>query len=126
MRTVANYLATEHDRTVGLGVFAKMRELFSQDPIAAFLDHETTPGAEVEDPERIVDHALERGFCGYHAVATCAMGPGDDDPLDGKLRLRGVEGLRIMDASVLPTMVAGNLNGPMMAMASRAAAVFEG
>ena len=126
LRTVPNYYSTDHDRRIGLGVFRKLRELFAQEPIAGHLDHETVPGTDVDDDERLVDFALAKGFCGYHAVATCAMGPGDDDPLDGKLRLRGVEGLRVMDCSVLPTMVAGNLNGPMMAMASRAADVITG
>src|SRR5262249_24042122 len=57
----------------------------------------------------------------YHAIGTCAMGPDDADVVDPAVRVRGVENLRIMDCSVLPIMVAGNLNGPMMAMASRAA-----
>jgi choline dehydrogenase-like flavoprotein len=126
LRTVANYYTTEHDRGIGLGVFAKLRELFAREPIAGYLDHETLPGAGVVDDDRLLAFALEKGFCGYHAVATCAMGPNDDDPLDGQLRLRGVEGLRVMDCSALPTMVAGNLNGPMMAMASRAAEVIAG
>ena len=123
LHTVANYFTSDHDREVGLGLFAKMRELFAADPIARHLDHETVPGPAVTDPDRLVDTALEKGYCGYHAVSTCAMGPADADVVDGQLRVRGVDGLRIMDCSVLPTMVAGNLNGPMMAMASRAAEV---
>ena len=123
MTIIGNYFGSDHDRSVGLGLFAKMRELFSDDRIARHLDHETLPGKDVNDPERLVEIALESGYCGYHAVATCAMGPADDDVVDGQLRVRGVEGLRIMDCSILPTMVAGNLNGPIMAMASRAAEV---
>ncbi|WP_308208218.1 GMC oxidoreductase [Actinomadura madurae] len=64
---------------------------------------------------------LEQGTCGYHAIGTCAMGPDDDDVVDPRLRVRGVTGLRVVDASVLPTMVAGNLNGPVSALAWRAA-----
>ncbi|WP_371566987.1 GMC oxidoreductase [Pedobacter sp. AJM] len=56
-------------------------------------------------------------------MSTCRMGTNDDDPVDGKLRLRGFEGIRIMDCSILPTMVSGNGNGPMMVMASRAAEI---
>jgi len=63
----------------------------------------------------------DQGYCGYHAVGTAAMGPDDDDVLDPRLRVRGVEGLRVVDCSAMPTMVSGNLNGPMMAMAWRAA-----
>jgi len=65
--------------------------------------------------------ALDGGYCGYHAVGSCAMGPGDDDVVDSELKVRGVDGLRVVDCSVMPTMVAGNLNGPIMAMAWRAA-----
>lgn len=126
MRTEPNYFGTDHDRVVGLGVFARMRALFADDAVARYLDRETVPGSEVDDQDRLVDIALEKGFCGYHAVATCAMGPGNDDVVDGELRVRGVDGLRIMDTSVLPVMVAGNTNGPMMAMASRAAEVIAG
>ena len=71
----------------------------------------------------MIQENLEHGYCGYHAIGTCAMGTNDDAVVDPQLRVRGVDNLRIMDCSVLPVMVAGNLNGPMMAMAVRAAEV---
>jgi choline dehydrogenase-like flavoprotein len=117
----AEYYTTEHDRRVGLGLFRKMRELFAASPIAKRIDHETLPGGAVVDDQAIIDSALEHGYCGYHAIGTCAMGPGDDDVVDPQLRVRGVDGLRVMDASVLPVMVSGNLNGPVMVMAARLA-----
>ena len=64
---------------------------------------------------------MTEGYTGNHAVGTCGMGPNDDDVVDSSLRVRGVDNLRIMDCSVMPTMVAGNLNAPAMAMAWRAA-----
>jgi choline dehydrogenase-like flavoprotein len=64
--------------------------------------------------------AVPRG-CGYHTVGTCAMGPNEDDVVDPQLRVRGLANLRVVDASVIPTMVSGNLNGPVSAMAWRAA-----
>ncbi len=69
----------------------------------------------------ILDAGLTLGGCGYHAIGTCAMGPNDDDVVDPALRVRGVSGLRVVDASVLPVMVSGNLNGPVSALAWRAA-----
>lgn len=126
VRIVPNYYATDHDRRVGLGVMAGMRELFGSSPIAEFLDEETLPGTDVVDDQQLIDIALDKGFCGLHAVGTCAIGPNDDDVVDGDLRVRGVDGLRVMDTSVLPTMVSGNLSGPMMAMAVRAAEVISG
>ncbi|GAA4472282.1 GMC family oxidoreductase [Phytohabitans houttuyneae] len=114
---VPNYLATAHDRGVGAAVFRRMRELFATEPIAGRITAETLPGKAVQGDDDIIDAALERGYCGYHAIGTCAMGPNDDDVVDGQLRVRGVANLRVVDASVLPIMVSGNLNGPVMAIA---------
>jgi choline dehydrogenase len=116
-----NFFATDYDRSVAVGLFAKMRELFEQDPIVDLIDHETVPGATVVDDNDVIDAGLDKGYCGYHAVGTAGMGPNDDDVLDPQLRVRGVNGLRVVDCSAMPTMVSGNLNGPMMAMAWRAA-----
>jgi choline dehydrogenase-like flavoprotein len=98
-----------------------MRQLFDASPIADYLVRETRPGTDVTSDEAIIDAALDDGYCGYHAVGTCAMGPADDDVVDSSLKVRGVDGLRIMDCSVMPRMVSGNLNGPAMAMAWHAA-----
>jgi choline dehydrogenase len=117
----SNYFTTEHDRQTGVRIFRRMREIFAHDPVAGRIAEETQPGAGVEDDDDVIEANLAHGYCGYHAIGTCAMGPDDADVVDSALRVRGVENLRIMDCSVLPIMVAGNLNGPMMAMASRAA-----
>lgn len=116
-----NFFATEHDRTKGAALFRAMRSVFRESPIAEYLVEETRPGTGVITDDAIIDAALDQGYCGYHAVGTCAMGPSDDDVVDSALRVRGVHNLRITDCSVMPTMVSGNLNGPMMAMAWRAA-----
>ncbi len=115
------FLTTPHDRTKGAALFRTMRRLFSQSPIADYLVAETRPGTEVVAEQAIIDAALDEGYCGYHAVGTCAMGPADHDVVDPSLRVRGVHNLRVVDCSVMPTMVSGNLNGPVMAMAWRAA-----
>lgn len=120
-----NFFATDYDRSVGVALFAKMRELFEQDPIADLIDHETTPGTDVVDDDAVIDAALDKGYCGYHAVGTAGMGPRDDDVVDSRLRVRGVKNLRVVDCSVIPTMVSGNLNGPMMAIAWRAADLIQ-
>jgi choline dehydrogenase len=118
---VPNYFATDHDRRVGVGLFTRMRELFATAPISGRVRAETLPGPGVRRERDVLDAALDHGYCGYHAMGTCAMGPGEDDVVDSRLRVRGVPGLRIADSSVLPVMVSGNLNGPTMAMAWRAA-----
>jgi choline dehydrogenase-like flavoprotein len=118
-----NFYATEHDREIGVRIFERMRSIFRSSPIAERIASETVPGPGVQDDEDVIQENLERGYCGYHAIGTCAMGTNDDAVVDPQLRVRGVDNLRIMDCSVLPVMVAGNLNGPMMAMAARAAEV---
>jgi choline dehydrogenase len=117
----SNFFSTDHDRETGLRIFQKMRELFTHDPIAGRIVAETRPGPAVQSDDDVMEANLADGYCGYHAIGTCAMGPNDSDVVDPDLRVRGVENLRVMDCSVLPVMVAGNLNGPMMAMAGRAA-----
>ncbi|EID11756.1 GMC family oxidoreductase [Mycolicibacterium phlei] len=116
-----NFLTSDHDRKVVAGLFRKMRQVFEQSPIADLIVSETRPGPAVQSEQEIVDAALDHGYCGYHAIGTCAMGPNDDDVVDPTLRVRGVDGLRVMDCSVMPTMVSGNLNAPAMAMAWHAA-----
>jgi choline dehydrogenase-like flavoprotein len=116
-----NFFSTQHDRDAGVAVFRTMRELFSQEPISQYLARELTPGPDVNNDAEIIDAGLNEGYCGYHAVGTCAMGPADDDVVDPTLQVRGVDKLRIMDCSIMPTMVSGNLNGPAMAMAWHAA-----
>lgn len=115
-----NYLATEHDRTTSAGLVRGLRRLFGTEPLATRIESETVPGPGVQGDREIIDAGLELGGCGYHTVGTCAMGPNDDDVVDPELRVRGVTGLRVVDASVLPTMVSGNLNGPVTAVAWRA------
>ncbi|GAC1401535.1 MAG: GMC family oxidoreductase N-terminal domain-containing protein [Mycobacterium sp.] len=116
-----NYLATEYDRKTIVGVIGKIREIFESSPLAEHVDLETMPGRDVQTDDEIVDTTIKTGATGSHAVATCAMGPNDDDIVDDQLRVRGVEGLRVVDCSIMPTMISGNLTGPMLAMAGRAA-----
>ena len=84
-------------------------------------DHETVPGSGVQTDDEVIDAWLLAGGCGYHAIGTCAMGPVDDDVVDAQLKVRGTTNLRVVDASVLPIRVSGNLNGPVTALAWHAA-----
>lgn len=121
LRIDPNYLSTDHDRETAANIYRKMRDIFDQSPLADRISQETYPGPQRQSDEELVEAALEGGYCGYHAVGSCAMGPDDDAVVDSRLRVRGIDGLRVVDCSVMPTMVAGNLNGPIMAMAWRAA-----
>lgn len=118
---VPNYLSTQHDRTISVNMFRRMRELVEQSPIAEVAGAEIQPGPLADDDRTILASGFLHGGTGFHACGTVAMGPDADDPVDSRLRVRGVEGLRVMDVSVMPTMLSGNLNAPVMAMAWRAA-----
>ncbi|HZQ33237.1 MAG TPA: GMC oxidoreductase, partial [Mycobacterium sp.] len=116
-----NFLATEYDRRTCAGIMRTMRELFTTSPIADHISYETAPGLDAQTDDELIEAALNGGLTGHHAIGTCAMGPDDDDVVDDRLRVRGIDGLRVMDCSVMPIMLSGNTNGPVMAMASRAA-----
>src|SRR5690606_13175943 len=78
------YLSTEHDRTTSVAVFRAVRRLFATEPLAGRIAHETVPGQRVRTDQEIIDAGLTAGTCGYHAIGTAAMGPGDDDVVDSR------------------------------------------
>jgi choline dehydrogenase len=117
----ANYLSTDHDREVSVGMFKRMREILQQSPLAGEVMMETQPGTLIRDDEQILESGFLYGGPGYHASGACAMGPEDDAVVDSDLRVRGVNRLRVIDVSILPAMTSGNLNAPIMAIAWRAA-----
>ncbi|MGE0383107.1 MAG: GMC family oxidoreductase [Gammaproteobacteria bacterium] len=114
------FLEAEHDRRVTIGLFRFMRRLFAHPRVAGFVAAETHPGAEIDSDAAILDAARRDQTC-QHAVGTCRMGEDALAVLDARLRVRGIQGLRVMDLSAMPTQVSGNTNGPVMAMAWRAA-----
>jgi choline dehydrogenase len=125
-RIIPNYLSTDHDRTASIALFRKMRQLVDESPIADMVSTEILPGLAVEDDESILNSGFINGGTGYHACGAVAMGPNDDDAIDPQLRVRGVRNLRVVDVSIMPSMVSGNLNGPAMAMAWRASEMILG
>jgi choline dehydrogenase len=82
---------------------------------------EVAPRPATSSPDDVIRYALQTGAGIYHAVGSCAMGPRGEDVVDHRLCVRGVKGLRIVDASVLPTMLSGGTAAPTMAVAWRAA-----
>lgn len=112
-----NFFDTEHDRASVIALTRKMRNIMSTGPIADVMVEETVPGRDVDSDEEILRNAFLHGGNGYHTLGTCAMGPNDDDVVDHRLRVRGIDGLRVVDASVFPTMPSGNNNAPTQAAA---------
>jgi choline dehydrogenase-like flavoprotein len=98
-----------------------MRDYAAQVPLAAMIAEETMPGPAFATDAEILDAYDRFGTCGYHAVGSCRMGKDDASVVDPALRVRGVEGLRVIDTSIMPAIPSGNTNGPTMAMAWRGA-----
>ncbi|WP_409574756.1 GMC family oxidoreductase [Sphingopyxis sp. PET50] len=115
-----NYLATDYDRRVSVALFRFIRTMFAQPALAPFVVEEIDPSAGIETDDEIIDAYHRIGGAGYHAAGTCRMGEDEASVVDTRLRVRGVEGLRVVDISVMPSLVSGNTNAPAMAMASRA------
>jgi choline dehydrogenase-like flavoprotein len=98
-----------------------LRRLAAAPALAALIAEETRPGPACQSDAELLAAFRQGGQSGYHTCGTCRMGGDADSVVDPQLRVRGVQRLRVMDLSVTPTMISGNTNGPMMAMAWHAA-----
>jgi choline dehydrogenase len=103
-----NYLADERDRAELLAGIKFVRRLFATRPLADFIQSEPWPGPRAQSDVDLMDHARMTGSTIYHPVGSCRMGAQSDAPVDTTLRVRGVERLHVIDASVMPSMVSGN------------------
>jgi choline dehydrogenase-like flavoprotein len=117
----ARFLETENDRNAVAPVLAIARAVLAEHPVASRIAAEEFPGPSVTTRQETIDYSHRTGTGIYHAVGSAAMGPGDDDVVDASLRVRGVTGLRVADASVLPAQVSGNTAAPAMLVGYRAA-----
>jgi choline dehydrogenase len=116
-----NWLSTDHDRTSAVALIRFMRTYLRQEALQPYVGRELVPGAEVKSDDDLLGEFRRRSTSGLHAVATCAMGTHDSAVVDPRLRVRGVQGLRVADCSVMPGLISGNTNGPAMALGWRAA-----
>lgn len=115
----ANYLATENDRRRSINLLKLMRKMLAQPALEPFLVGETQPGPDCQSDDDIIESFFDYGSTGYHVSGTCRMGGDAASVVDPELRVRGVEGLSVLDTSILPSLPSGNTNGPIMAMAWR-------
>lgn len=115
------FLATAGDRDTVAPVLEIARAVLAQEPVKSLIQAEEFPGPSVATRQDTVEYSRRTGTGIYHAVGSAAMGPDGDDVVDASLRVRGVEGLRVADASVLPVQVSGNTAAPAMLVGYRAA-----
>ncbi|MCX7172858.1 MAG: GMC family oxidoreductase N-terminal domain-containing protein [Proteobacteria bacterium] len=118
-----NYLSTESDRRVAVRALRMTRQVLSQPALAPYRPDEFLPGAGIQGDEELAKAAGDIGTTIFHPTCTCAMGR-DGDPqavTDSELRVRGIARLRVIDASVMPTITSGNTNSPTLMIAERGA-----
>ncbi|MEM7329225.1 MAG: choline dehydrogenase [Pseudomonadota bacterium] len=121
-----NYLATEGDRITMRESVKMMRDIAAQNALSPLRGQEALPGVEVQTDAEIDTFIRTYGETIYHPVGTVAMGIQDEAPIDGELKVRGVDGLRVVDASVMPTLIGGNTNAPTIMIAEKAADMIRG
>jgi choline dehydrogenase len=117
-----NYLSTDYDRHVAVNALRLTRRIATAPALAPYRPHEILPGLAYQTEEELQDAAGNVGTTIFHPVGTCRMGTADDPGavVDSRLRVRGVEGLRVVDASVMPVITSGNTNSPTLMIAERA------
>jgi choline dehydrogenase-like flavoprotein len=117
-----NYLAEPDDLHMEIAGLRYAREILKQAPLSKRISHEMLPGRDVIDDVGLAEHCRRSVKTNWHPVGTCRMGPERDTSavLDSQLRVRGLDGLRVIDASAMPFIPSGNTNAPTMAVASRA------
>ena len=123
-----NYLAAESDRRVLLAGMKLARRLLKSKALGKYYDREEFPGDQAQSDDDLLTAAKQRGTTTFHLMGTCRMAP-DTDPtsvVDDQLRVRGIEGLRVVDASVMPTMPSANLNASVLMIAEKAADMIRG
>lgn len=123
-----NYLAAELDRRVIVGGMKLARRLLKSAPLSPYYAYEDFPGPNINTDDEFLAAATERGTTTFHPGCTCRMGPADSTwaVVDDQLRVHGLEGLRVIDASVMPRMISANLNASTMMIADRASDLIRG
>jgi choline dehydrogenase len=116
-----NYLSSETDRRVLVEAIKLSRRVAAKAAIAAHIIAEYAPGPKVQTDDEILAYARETGLSIAHQVGTCKMGQDPMAVVDASLKVHGIEGLRVIDASIMPTLVSGNTNAPTIMIAEKAA-----
>jgi len=117
----ANYLSDEADIRAQLGALRMIRRIASQPALARYVVRELRPGPQAQSDDDLLEHMRRTGQTSYHPIGTCRMGSDPDAVVDAELKVHGVEGLRVCDASVMPTMVASNTHAPSILIGEKAA-----
>ena len=114
------HLVSEDDRRTMIEILRFTRYVAEQPALRDYIIEEVTPGSQVQSDDALLEHAFRTGNLGYHPVGTCKMGTDHNAVVDPQLRVRGIEGLRVADASIMPVITSGNTNAPSMMIGLKA------
>ena len=117
------YLAEDTDRRAVIGGLKMARRLFAAPAIAKYVVAETIPGKDVQTDDELLDYARQYGSTVFHATCSCKMGRDQMAVVDDQLRVHGLDGLRVIDASVMPAVTSTNTNAPTIMVAEKGAAM---
>src|SRR5260370_16134231 len=117
------YLSEETDRRAVIGGLRMARRLFAAPVLKKYVVAENLPGDDVQSDDELLGYARQYGSTVFHATCTCKMGPDAMAVVDDRLRVHGLEGLRVIDASVMPTVPSPNTNPPTIMIAEKGAVI---
>ena len=109
------------DKQVLIDGLKQLRKIFAAPALAEHAGEELYPGKHIQSDEELFKAAKEKMSTIYHPVGTCKMGNDELSVVDNELKVHGIEGLRVIDASIMPTLISGNTNAPTIAIAEKAA-----
>ncbi|MCG6884360.1 MAG: GMC family oxidoreductase N-terminal domain-containing protein [Silicimonas sp.] len=121
-----NYWAEPKDREASLKALEISREILAQPALKPFLSREVLPGPEVKTRDELFDYACRLAKTQHHPVGTCKMGHGEMAVVDPELKVRGIEGLRVCDSSIMPTINSSNTNAPTIMIGEKASDMVRG
>jgi choline dehydrogenase len=121
-----NYLADAYDRSMAVRSVRIIREVLMQGEIAKFIKVERLPGPDARNDAEIMSYVRQYACCDYHPVGTCKMGIDDMAVVDPELKVRGIDGMRVIDSSIMPVLISGNTNGPTMMIGEKGADLVKG
>ena len=123
-----NYLTDEADQRITVTGMRLVRTIFNRPELSTYFDAETLPGPQATRDDELLDYARRNGNTGYHLVGTCRMGPAGDtrSVVDDELRVHGIAGLRVVDASIMPMLPSANTYAATLAIAEKAADMIRG
>ncbi len=123
-----NYLSDANDRRITLGGIRLIRRLLHSQQLAPFVDSEAMPGPDVQTDDELLDYAYANGSTTYHLIGTARMGPATDPTavVDDQLRVHGLQGLRVVDASIMPAMPSANTYATTLMIAEKASDMIRG